>query len=90
MQQVVSDKTTLENIAANVARLRNGKSYSQLARDVSIDDDRAYPATIERIEKGVNMPGAGLLKRLAEALGTTTDALMSDPPTTGKRLSRAS
>lgn len=91
MQEVVTDKTTLANIAANVARLRNGKSYSQLARDVTIAEDRAYPATIERIEKGQHMPGAGLLKRLAEALGTTADALMESPsPSPRKNLSRAS
>ena len=85
---MITDQEALANIAEIVRQLRNGKSYSQLARECTVDEDRAYPATIERIEKGINMPGAGLLARLAEALGVTVDALISPP--SKKKLSRAS
>lgn len=78
--QVLSDIDALANIAANLSRLRNGKSYSQLARECSTEEETAYPATIERIEKGRNMPGAGLLSRLAEVLGVSTDDMLADPP----------
>lgn len=77
---MLSDQQTLANIAANLTRLMDGKSYSQLARDCSTPTERAYPATIERICKGRHMPGAGLLARIAEALGVTTDDLLDSPP----------
>lgn len=80
MQPVLSDTDALQNISANLARLRNGKSFSQLARECSTRTETAYPATIERIEKCRNMPGAGLLSRLAEALGVSVDEMLSDPP----------
>ncbi len=82
---MLSNNDALANIAANLTRLRNGKSFSQLARECSTEDETAYPATIERIEKGRNMPGAGLLSRLAEALGVTADDLLSEPPNPPKR-----
>ena len=52
----------------------SGKSMSQLARAIN-----TYPATIERIENEKNMPGVGLLTRIAEALGVKIDDLLLDP-----------
>lgn len=84
MQDVatIDDAETKANIAANVKRLRGAKSYSQVARDCCTPTWKAYPATIEQIEKGQHMPGSGLLVRLAEALGCTTNDLVSPPPGT--------
>jgi transcriptional regulator with XRE-family HTH domain len=88
MQAVVTDTEALETIAANVRRLMEEKrlTYAQLARDCSIPSEgkskgwTAYPSTIEHIAKGENMPGAGLLMRLAEALGVTPNDLMDVHP----------
>ncbi len=74
MSNVMSDEHAMKNIAANVARLRGDRSRSWLANEAG-----TYPISITRIEAAKNMPGGGLLKRLAEALGTTADGLLSDP-----------
>ena len=85
MEAVITDAEALANISANVQRLRGDKSYSQLARECSTDDWKAYPSTIEHIDKGRHMPGAGLLKRLAEALGVSTEDLLAPPPGMARR-----
>lgn len=87
---MITDTKALENIARNLARFRGDRSYSAIARDCTTPEEKAYPATIERIEKGRHMPGAGLLCRLAEALGVTVDALLSDPATQKKSRKLAS
>lgn len=69
---MLTDEQAMANIAANVRRLRGERSLSWLAREAG-----TYPINITRVENGENLPGAGLLARLAEALGTTTDALLS-------------
>ena len=46
-----------------------------------------FPASIKRIEDAHHMPGAGLLKRLADAFGVTVDSLYAD---TKKRKLQAS
>ncbi len=78
-RNLISDEKALENIAANIQRFRGQKSYSQLARECSTKDWTAYPATIEHVEKCMIMPGAGLLARIAAALGVTADVLLADP-----------
>lgn len=77
---VLSDQQALANIAANVTKYIGDRSYAEIARECTTPMERAYPATIERIAKGKHMPGAGLLARLAEALGVTVDDLLSSPP----------
>lgn len=84
MQSVSDDEAKL-NIAANLLRLRGAKSYSQLAREVSTQEERIYPATIERIEKMRHMPGVGLLSRIAEALGVSVDTMLSEPSKSGRK-----
>lgn len=84
MSIVVSDDQALQYIAANVARLRGDRSYSELAKLVD-----SYPANISKIEKGEHMPGAALLSRLAEALGVTSDDLLQPPPSPKKNSRRA-
>lgn len=75
----MTDKQALKRIAKNAKRYRlaKGLSMGQLAR--MIDD---YPATIKRIEDEQNMPGIGLLTRIAEALDVTVNDLLADPSET--------
>lgn len=72
MQKVLSDKQAMANIAANVTKLRGLRSRTWLAKACG-----TYPINITRIENAENLPSSGLLARLAEALETTTDALLS-------------
>lgn len=67
----MSDQEALRNIAFNVRRLRAERSRSWLAREVE-----SFPINITRIEEEKHMPGAGLLSRLAEALGVTERDLL--------------
>lgn len=80
MSIVISDEEAKANIAANCKRLRGDRSYSELARACTTQEWTCYAATIQQIESGRHLPGSGLLARLAEALGTTTDILLSPPP----------
>jgi ribosome-binding protein aMBF1 (putative translation factor) len=72
--QDVEDKEALANIARNVSKLRGTRSRSWLAREA-----KTYAINITRIESQEHMPGAGLLSRLAKALGTTADGLLLNP-----------
>jgi transcriptional regulator with XRE-family HTH domain len=72
MSNVLTDEQAKANIAANVARLRGARTRSWLARECG-----TYPIAITRIERGDHLPTSGLLARLAEALDTTADALLS-------------
>lgn len=70
----MSDETALRAISQNVTRLRGDRSKSWLARECG-----TYPINITRIESGENMPGAGLLSRLADALGVEIQDLLNLP-----------
>lgn len=80
MSTAVTDEQAKAFIAANVRELRGERSRNWLAREVG-----TYPINITRIESKENMPGAGLLTRLAEALGTTVDGLLSKPKKLSKK-----
>lgn len=67
----LQDKETLRVIAANMRRLRQGITLAEVARRAG-----TYPMNVQRIEHEVSMPGAGLLLRVAQALGTTPDRLL--------------
>ena len=77
MQEVLTDDEARGIIAENVRRLRGARSYSEIARACSTDDWKAYPATIQQVENQRHLPGAGLLARLAEALGVTPNDLLT-------------
>ncbi|HYG26638.1 MAG TPA: helix-turn-helix transcriptional regulator [Caulobacteraceae bacterium] len=81
----MTDDQALHNIATNLKRLRVEKGLSMAALAREIND---YPATIKRIEDEACMPGAGLLTRIAEALGSTANDLLAEPPS--RKLSHAS
>ena len=71
----MTDDDALRNIAANVCGLRGDRSRSWLAREVG-----SFPINITRIESGEHMPGAGLLSRLADALGVSEHYLLHNVP----------
>lgn len=68
------------NIAANVARLRGERSQYWLAKAVG-----SNPSHIQRVEDAQHTPGAGLLVRLAEALGVNVQDLLDPPPKKPRR-----
>lgn len=68
----VSDEQTKLVIGDNLRRYRGDISYSQIARM-----SEATPIQISRIERGLHMPGVGLLTRIAEALGVTANDLLT-------------
>ncbi len=70
----VTDDQARRIIAANVRRLRGDRSRYWLAKAVG-----GGTIQITRLERGENMPGAGLLTRLADALDVTVDVLLSEP-----------
>jgi transcriptional regulator with XRE-family HTH domain len=72
MNNVLTDAEARQNIAANVRRLRGDRSLSWLAKEIGTS-----PIQISRIEAGINLPGAGILARLAETLAVSTDDLLS-------------
>lgn len=72
MSTVLTDDQATANIAANVTRLRGARSKYWLAKACG-----THPIHITRIERAEHMPSSGLLARLAEALETTADALLS-------------
>lgn len=67
----VSDEEALKRIAYNLKRLRGDLSYGEIARRCD-----TYPTAIKRIEDGANMPGVGLLTRIAVALGVQFDEFL--------------
>ena len=68
----MTDQEARDNIARNVLLLRGQRSQKWLADSVG-----TYPANIARIEGAQSMPGAGLLSRIADALGVGVDALLA-------------
>ena len=70
----MNDEQAMANIAANLRIMRNGRSLYAVAKAAG-----TYPINIARIEAGLHMPGAGLLSRIAEALGTSVDRMLASP-----------
>lgn len=67
----MTDDQAKQAIAANLKKLRNGLSYSELGRRCGTN-----ASAISKIEKGEHMPGAGLLTRIAEALDVQVGDLL--------------
>ena len=80
MKKVITDEQALVNIGRAVSARMAGRSYSEIARACSFEGWVCYPAAIEKICKGINMPGAGLLARLAFVLESTVDELIYNLP----------
>jgi transcriptional regulator with XRE-family HTH domain len=72
--QTVDDQEALSRIAKNLRRYRGDRSLADVARGA-----KTFPAAIKRIEDEENMPGAGLLTRIAEALSVGVSDLLAEP-----------
>lgn len=71
--QPMTDTEALDRISRNLRQRRNelGISLAEVSRRAG-----TYPTTIKQVEDGERMPGAGLLTRIADAIGmTVTDML---------------
>lgn len=81
MKTVLTDEVARENLKANLARLLEERGFTRyrLARVTGESDQ-----TIKNVADGVHMPRAGLLSRLAEALGVSMDDLVHQPRSTTK------
>lgn len=73
----MTDHEALNRVAVNLKRLRaeRGWTYREAAKQCE-----TYPGTVKRIEDAANMPGVGLLTRIAEAFEVTVDDLLQQPP----------
>lgn len=74
---MISDEEALENISTNLVLILQERGWRQrdLVRKTGESDN-----AISRIVRGLNMPGAGLLARIAEALHVNVDKLIGPPP----------
>jgi transcriptional regulator with XRE-family HTH domain len=81
---MATDEQGRRNIAANVARLMmiHGMTQTALAEQTG-----ETQATISRIVRGLNIPSATVLSRIASALDTTMDVLVEK---SAENFSRAS
>ena len=73
---MITDEQAVKYIAKNL-RLRLSElemSQGELARQ-----SHSSAVRISQYARGAVMPGSGVLSRIAEALGTTVDGLLSKP-----------
>lgn len=82
MNSVISDEQTKKNVAANLTRLLSETGVSR--RTVATKTGESHTA-IADYAKGVKMPGAGPLARLAEFFKVSTDFLLSSPKKSSKK-----
>lgn len=73
---MIDDEQAKENIAANVSRLLDEKKMTRyrLAQLTGENQTNLY-----HVVHGQNVPRAGALARIAEALGVTIDFLVNNP-----------
>lgn len=73
---MLTDEEARKNIGTNLKRLLNNRGWTQarLAKEVGCPT-----MTISRIVRGQNMPGIGLLARVAEVLDVSVDRLIHEP-----------
>lgn len=69
-----TDDVILQTLSANLQRLVAENKFSMRKLSAITGDP---PMTINGAVRGKNMPGGGLLRRLAEALGVSTDDLLA-------------
>jgi hypothetical protein len=76
MATVITDTQARSNIAENIRRILTARGWSQarLAKATNESEMR-----ISLVVRGVHEPGAAFLARIAEALNTTSDDLLSQP-----------
>lgn len=77
MQAVLKDKQAIARVATNIDRMLRERGMSQRALAHATGETEM---SISRLRRGKNEPGVGILSRVAEALGTSIDSLLSPPP----------
>ena len=83
---MLSDDQVKQYVSANVRAVLAVNSWNQsdLAKATGENEVR-----ISDVCRGISVPGAGFLCRLAEALGITADDLMSDPRKKSRLIARS-
>jgi len=73
-----------KTIGRNITQLLADRQWSQhrLAQETGDPE-----MTISRVARGINVPGAGLLLRIADCLGVTTDDLLRRPQKNSRKIS---
>lgn len=71
---MISNEVAKENIPANVRRLLDAKQLSQADLARLTGENNMY---ISRVVRGEILPNAPALARIAEALGVTSEKLMT-------------
>lgn len=83
MSSVITKDEALANIAANITSTldKKGMTGGDIARAIKEPDEELQAARmrVSRYKTGKVMPDAVALARVAEALGVTTDFLLSTP-----------
>lgn len=76
MMTVITDEQAKSWIAANVTRLMKERGLTQVDIAAITGEQQMR---IWRLANGLNLPSSAVIKRVAEALETTVDELMSEP-----------
>lgn len=76
MTTVITDEQAKAWIAANVTRLMKERGLTQVDIAAITGEQQMR---IWRLANGLNLPSSAVIKRVAEALETTVDELMSEP-----------
>lgn len=81
---MLTDEQVKANVAANVPRLLVERRMTQKQLAERTGDPQM---TISAMCRGLYVPGAGLITRVAEALDVSTDRLTGSPPEFSRRAS---
>jgi transcriptional regulator with XRE-family HTH domain len=82
MSTVLTDTEAKTIIGENVSRFLAARGWSQAKLAVETKENEM---TISRVVRGKNVPGAGLLSRIAEALNVSTEDLLRAPERKSRR-----
>lgn len=72
----MDDNTTKKVLAANLSRILQEREWSQQDLVEKCSGDKM---AISRVMRGTNMPGLGLVTRIAAALEVSVDELLENP-----------
>lgn len=81
---MLTDEQVKVNVAANLRRLLADRGLSQRQLAVLTGDNEM---TISNACRGVHVPGAGIITRIAEALDVSTDRLTGPVPKISRQAS---
>jgi transcriptional regulator with XRE-family HTH domain len=87
MSTVITKEVAKQNLAANVVRLLNLRGFSQKQLSTITGEDMM---TVSRICRGLVMPSADVVHRIAAAFEVDMGRLLDEPPTAAENKSRHS